>query len=239
MRRRKLNLLVSLTLTWVVVLAGCATTVHRETISHAENLTVVDQYTLTGKKHLLRDYSPFDSTGNVNVVVEIPAGTNAKWEVDTTTGQLKWEFKQGKPRVVSYLGYPGNYGMVPGTCLPKELGGDGDPLDVIVIGPAVPRGSVVKARPIGVLKMLDDGEQDDKIIALLLDSPLNEISTIEELEREYKGITDIIEIWFSNYKGPGEMQSKGFSDVAEARDIIEAAAEAYREKFLTTHQGKE
>jgi inorganic pyrophosphatase len=200
---------------------------------------MVNQYTLSGEKHFLRDYPPVDSSGNINVVVEIPAGTNAKWEVDKTTGQLKWEFKQGKPRVVSYLGYPGNYGMIPGTCLLKEMGGDGDPLDVIVIGPAVPRGSVVKARPIGVLKMLDDGEQDDKIIALLLDSPLDRISTIEELEREYKGITDIIEIWFSNYKGPGEMLSKGFGSVSEARDIIEAAAKAYREEFLTTHQEKE
>jgi inorganic pyrophosphatase len=200
---------------------------------------MVDQYTMSGEKHLLRDYPPTDSSGNINVVVEIPAGTNAKWEVDKTTGQLKWEFKKGKPRVVSYLGYPGNYGMVPGTCLLKELGGDGDPLDVIVIGPAVPRGSVVKACPIGVLKMLDDGEQDDKLIALLLDSFLDAISTIEDLEREYKGITDIIEIWFSNYKGPGEMQSKGFEGVTEARNIIEAAAKAYRKEFSTSHQGKE
>ena len=46
-----------------------------------------------------------------------------------------------KPREVKYLGYPGNYGMIPRTLLPKELGGDGDPLDVIVLGPAVERGS--------------------------------------------------------------------------------------------------
>jgi inorganic pyrophosphatase len=119
------------------------------------------------------------------------------------------------------------------------MGGDGDPLDVIVIGPTVSRGSVIQARPIGILRMLDDGEQDDKIIALLLDSPLDGISTIGELEREYKGITDIIEIWFSNYKGPGEMQSKGFGDVAEAHSIIETAITAYRKKLSTTDQGKE
>jgi inorganic pyrophosphatase len=239
MRIRRIYLLFNFTFIGLLVLSGCATTTQRETIGHAENLTKVDQYTITGEKHFLRDYSPFDAKGNINVVVEIPAGTNAKWEVDKTTGQLKWEFKEGKPRVVSYLGYPGNYGMVPGTLLLKELGGDGDPLDVIVIGPAVPRGSVIQARPIGVLKMLDDGEQDDKIIALLLESPLDKISTIKELEREYQGITNIIEIWFSNYKGPGEVQSKGFGDVAESRNVIEAAAKAYKKEFSTSHQGKE
>lgn len=41
---------------------------------------------------------------------------------------MKWEFKKGKPRVVSYLGYPGNYGMIPKTLLSKESAGDGDPL---------------------------------------------------------------------------------------------------------------
>jgi inorganic pyrophosphatase len=79
--------------------------------------------------------------------------------------------------------------------------------------------------------MLDDGEQDDKIIALLLNSPLDGISTIEELERKYKGITDIVEIWFSNYKGPGEIQSKGFRDVDEARNKIKAASTAYKKEL--------
>ena len=57
-----------------------------------------------------------------------------------------WEFKDGKPRIVKYLGYPGNYGMVPKTLLPENLGGDGDPLDVIVLGPQVERGSVIKCK---------------------------------------------------------------------------------------------
>ncbi len=234
MRMRKPHLLVSLSLTCAFVLAGCATTVDTETIGHATSLAMVDQYTLAGEKHLLRDYPPIDSSGNINVVVEIPTGTNAKWEVDKTTGQLKWEFKNGKPRVVSYLGYPGNYGMIPGTLLSKELGGDGDPLDVIVIGPAVPRGSVVRARAIGVLEMLDDREQDDKIIAVLRDSHLGEISSIEELRREFSGMTEILEIWFSNYKGPGRVRSNGFASVTKARNIMEASVEAYRKELSAT-----
>ncbi len=227
------NRLAGLTLVCIFFLAGCASTVHRETVGHAEGLKMADGFTLIGKKDFFRDYPPTDSSGNINVVVEIPAGTNAKWEVDKPTGQLKWEFKQEKPRIVAYLGYPGNYGMIPRTILPKDQGGDGDPLDVIVLAPAVPRGSVVHARPIGVLKLLDGGEQDDKIIAVLPDSPLGGVSSLEELQSDFKGITDILEIWFSNYKGPGKMESKGFGGLAEARDIINDAVADYGQKFST------
>jgi inorganic pyrophosphatase len=225
--------LAGLILACVLLLASCASTTHRDAVDHAEGLKMADGYTLIGKKDLLRDYPPTDSNGNINVVVEMPAGTNAKWEVDKANGQLRWEFKQGKPRIVAYLGYPGNYGMIPKTILPKEQGGDGDPLDVIVLAPAVPRGSVVGARPIGVLKLLDGGEQDDKIIAVLPDAPLGGVTGLEELQREFKGITTILEIWFSNYKGPGKMESKGFAGAAEARDIINEAVADYEERFST------
>lgn len=119
--------------------------------------------------------------------------------------------------------------MVPGTLLAQEQGGDGDPVDVLVLGPAVPRGSMVKARPIGVLKMLDRGEQDDKIIAVLLDSHFSRISSIEELRREFTGIPEILETWFSNYKGPGIMQSNGFGTVTDAKEVLATAIAAYRE----------
>ena len=235
LRIRKCQLLVTLSFACFFGLAGCATTPHRERINHETGLAKVDQYTLKGENHFLRGYPALDSSGNINVVVEIPAGTNAKWEVDKTTGQLKWEFRDGKPRVVSYLGYPGNYGMIPGTLVAQERGGDGDPLDVLVVGPAVPRGSVVRARPIGVLKMLDRGEQDDKIIAVMLNSHLGRISSIEELIGRFTGITEILEIWFSHYKATGSIKSKGFGSVREARHLLVASIAAYQEELSSTH----
>jgi inorganic pyrophosphatase len=59
--------------------------------------------------------------------------------------------------------------VIPGTFLPTDLGGDCDPLDVIVLGDANSRGEVICARLIGVLRMTDDGEQDDKLISVLID----------------------------------------------------------------------
>jgi inorganic pyrophosphatase len=195
----------------------------------ALGLKYSDQYTLVGPKNLLKDFAPINPDGTINVVIEIPTGTTAKWEVDKADGSLKWEFKKGKPRIVKYLGYPGNYGMIPQTLLSKDLGGDGDPLDVLVLGSSVPRGSVVKAKLIGVLKFLDEGEQDDKLLAVLSDTPFFEINSIKELDQKFEGVSKIIEIWFTNYKGPGKVESNGMDSIEEAKKVLNMAIKAYME----------
>jgi inorganic pyrophosphatase len=186
-----------------------------------------DALTLVGDRNLVSDFPARVSDDSIHVVVEIPTGTTAKWEVDKVDGALRWEIKNGAPRVVRYLGYPGNYGMVPRTLLAKEDGGDGDPLDVIVLGPALERGAVVHARLIGVLELLDGGEQDDKLLAVQEGTALAEVRTLAELDRSFPGVTTIVETWFANYKGPGEMESRGFGDVADANAILERAIAAY------------
>lgn len=195
---------------------------------NAKDVTVVDAYTLRGSKNFLTDYQPTNGDGSINVVIEIPAGTAAKWEVAKSSGEIEWEFKKGKPRVVKYLPYPGNYGMIPRTLLSKEAGGDGDPLDVIVLGPAVPRGSVVKARVIGVLNLLDGGEQDDKILAVLEGTPLAEVATVKELDAKFPGVSTIVSTWFVSYKGPGELESEGFDGPEKAMQIVTTAMGAYK-----------
>jgi len=193
----------------------------------APGLTALDEYTITGTKSFLTGYPALNPEGTINAVIEIPAGTTAKWEVIKPHGELKWKFKKGKPRIVKYLSYPGNYGMIPQTLLPKELGGDGDPLDVLVLGRALPRGSVVEAKVIGVLKLLDNGEKDDKILAVQKESALYGVDSIQELDIKFPGITTIVETWFLNYKGAKKMESQGFADVTEAMNLIKSAVEAF------------
>ena len=168
--------------------------------------------------------------GTINVVVEIPAGTLEKWEVNETGDRLEWELKKGVRRMVQYLPYPANYGMIPGTLLAEDRGGDGDPLDVVVLGSAIPRGSVVPATPIGVLRLLDDGEQDDKVLAVPAEGPLAGVRSLAELRERFPGVDTIIETWFSHYKGPGRIETRGFGDAAEARGILEAAVAGYTER---------
>jgi len=196
----------------------------------APGLKTAGPYTLLAKESLFTAYEPINTDGTINVVVEIPAGTNEKWEVVKPDGNLELEFRDGKPRIVRYLPYPGNYGFVPRTLLPVELGGDGDPLDVILLGPSLPRGSVVKAKLVGVLKLLDRGEQDDKILAISTNSPLLEATSLAEINTKFSGITSIIETWFTNYKGQGMMKSNGFGDEKEAGQILETSIKAFGEK---------
>jgi inorganic pyrophosphatase len=175
------------------------------------------------KLNFYRDFASQNPDGTVNAVTEIPAGTNEKFEVAEDTGRMCWELKNGVPRVIKYLGYPANYGMVPRT-----LGGDGDSLDVLTLGKFERRGAVVKAKVIGVLHLLDGGDVDDKLIAVLPGTDFYAYDNLSELEANYAGISTILATWFENYKGPGELQSLGFGDAAEAQQVLDAAKAAYQ-----------
>ncbi|MDB9963537.1 inorganic diphosphatase [Vicingaceae bacterium] len=163
----------------------------------------------------------------VKMLVEIPAGTIEKYELNKSSGILQMDSVDGKPRLIDYLGYPANYGMIPNTILPKSEGGDGDPLDIIAIGPPAAKGSIIDCKVIGVLKLKDRGEQDDKLIAILRNSSLQHIKSILELQKKYPGISEIIETWFTNYKGNNAMISEGYQDQKIAQDIYSTAKAAY------------
>lgn len=198
--------------------------------SNSSEKTAVENANLEHKKHLVDDYAPMTEDGFINAVIEIPAGTVEKWEVDKASGELQLENIDGKPRIINYLGYPANYGMIPRTYLPKELGGDGDPLDVLVLGKPLERGSVVECKIIGVLVLLDRSEQDDKLIAIQKGSKLSHINDLEMLKSEYNGITEIIETWFSNYKGPNKMEAKGFGNRDQAMELLGKSIAAFNKK---------
>lgn len=190
----------------------------------------------TKSVNLLTDYIPLYTDGDVNAVIEIPTGTLDKWELNKLNGQIEWELVNDVPRVVNYLGYPGNYGLIPRTLLSKEHGGDGDPLDIIVLGQAEERGSVIKCKLIGVLYLMDRGEQDDKLIAVSSNSPLYGINGIDELDEKYIGISEILKLWFTNYKGTGKMMSKGYGNRINALDILQTAINDYEQS--STKQNK-
>lgn len=187
-----------------------------------------DPYFFQTERDLLRDYEPRIAPQIVRAGIEIPAGTNAKWEVDKLSGNLRWEFKEGRPRVVQYLPYPVNYGMVPRTNLSKDFGGDGDPLDIVVLGEALGRGEVVPVKIIGVMWMIDRGEKDHKMVAVPLQGLFSEIQSIEELDEKYPGVTAILETWFSHYKGEGLTQIQGFGTVEEAETVLRQSLQAFQ-----------
>lgn len=105
------------------------------------------------------------------------------------------------------------------------MGDDGAPIDVIIVGKAAPRGEMVNIRLIGGLKMQDRGVQYDKLIAVLpKNAPLSQIKTKAELDQRYRGVSEVIGIWFANDKGPGAgMRAQSFAKADVARAICDAA----------------
>lgn len=177
----------------------------------------------------IHDIEPISISGNINAVIEIPSGTHDKFEVSKETGQIVQDIEDGLPRKIKYIGYPGNYGMIPKTLLSPETGGDGDPLDVIVLGEQLQKGSVVEIKLIGILKMLDEGEVDDKLIAVMVNNSIfSDVNSFNELKKLYQGITEILEMWFTNYKGSNKVIVNGFEDEKKALEIFKSACDQYK-----------
>jgi inorganic pyrophosphatase len=133
-----------------------------------------------------------DVPNNVNVIIEIPLdGVPVKYEVDKVTGAIFVD-----RMLKSAMRYPCNYGYVPHT-----LCGDGDPVDVLVVMPLplVP-GSVIKVRPIGMLKMTDEAGEDDKIVAVPIDKVTGLYRDVSDVSDLPQMILDQIAHFFDHYK---------------------------------------
>ena len=104
--------------------------------------------------------------GQLTAVIEIPAGTNIKYEYNYDSQSFDVDVVNGQKRIINYIPYPGNYGFIENTFMDSSLGGDGDALDVLVICESLNQSKKIKIDPIGIIKLLDDGEEDHKIIAI-------------------------------------------------------------------------
>ncbi len=164
-----------------------------------------------------------DSGEAINVVVEIPAGTNHKVEYNYQSGKFATDTLNGQPRVIDFLPYPGNYGFIPSTLMDEERGGDGDALDVLVIGESQPTGTVIEAIPIATLRLLDRGEVDTKIIAVPAASEQRAMKAadFQSFLIEYDAAKRIIEQWFLHYKGWQVVEFLGWENEQYAWEEIE------------------
>jgi len=158
----------------------------------------------------------------VNGLIEISQGSRAKYEIDKTTGLLKLD------RVIySSFHYPVNYGFIPQT-----LGEDGDPLDILVIcSESIQPLCLVHATVIGNMQMIDNGEKDDKIIAVATEDPtVNHFTNVNELPKHFIAV---LKNYFENYKVLENkvVEIDEFQDKEAAYKVITTAIEHYKEKF--------
>lgn len=162
----------------------------------------------------LLKYPTFSPTGDLNAIIEIPAGTNMKFEVDKETGIIRPDTRDGKPRVIDFLPYPVNYGFFPSTKMDKPRGGDGDPLDVMVLAESKPSGTLIEVKPIALMMLQDEGEWDNKVLAIPAD-PEHRIIKADnwrDFQMQYSPIRHILEWYFMYYDGLGVMKVMGWAD---------------------------
>ncbi|KAF0926054.1 hypothetical protein E2562_020731 [Oryza meyeriana var. granulata] len=158
-----------------------------------------------------------------NVVVEITKGSKVKYELDKKTGMIKVD------RVLySSVVYPHNYGFIPRT-----LCEDGDPMDVLVLmqEPVIP-GCFLRAKAIGLMPMIDQGEKDDKIIAVCVDDP--EFRHFNDLKELSPHRLAEIRRFFEDYKKNEnkEVAVNDFLPPATAQEAIKYSMDLYAEYIL-------
>ena len=163
-----------------------------------------------------------DLPHKINVIIEIPKDSEpVKYEVDKATGAIFVDRILSTP-----MRYPCNYGYIPHTVC-----GDGDPADVLVILPLtlIP-GSVIRCRPVGVLRMTDEAGGDEKILAVPDDRVFAGYSHIQDIGQVSSHWLERIGHFFEHYKDlePGKwVKLDGWGDAAAARAIIVEALERY------------
>ncbi|PID51947.1 MAG: inorganic pyrophosphatase [Candidatus Moraniibacteriota bacterium] len=157
-----------------------------------------------------------------NTIIEIPKGSKNKYEVDKATGMIKLD-----RAMKTAQDYPFDYGFAPQT-----LWEDNDPLDVVVLTtyPLSP-GILVNVRPVGVMRMIDGGEGDDKIIAVPVDDPRWE--DVKDLEDVNKHTQKEIQHFFETYKQieNKEVEISGWEGCEAAMKAVEKSVDIYNEKY--------
>ncbi len=169
-------------------------------------------------KEILNKIPPTTKDNNINVIIEIQKGSKNKYELDKETGLLMLDR-------VMHTGqdYPFDYGFIPNT-----LCEDGDPLDVVLYTtyPLMP-GVLLQARPVGVIKMIDGGEADDKILAVAVNDPrLAEMVNLSTFPAHF---VKEVKHFMETYKliQNKEVKIDAILDVADAQKSVQDAIKLY------------
>jgi len=173
--------------------------------------------------HPWHDVSPGpDVPREFQALIEIPLGSNVKYELDKTTGLIKVD------RIIhSAVFYPANYGFIPQT-----LAEDNDPLDVLVLcqEPVLPL-ALIRARAIGLMTMLDSGVSDDKVIAVAVHDP--EFNTYREAGDLPPHRLLVLRRFFQDYKQleGKQVQVEDIRPAHAALSVIEKSLKRYKKEY--------
>ena len=167
----------------------------------------------------------YNPPNDINVVVEIPKGSNIKYEIDKEIGMLRMD-RELSPS----MNYPGNYGFIPQT-----LSGDGDAEDVLILGElTIMPIAVINTRPIGILITEDDKGEDSKIItvpSLRVDPSTSEIRDVEDINLNLRCLVEHFFLHHKDLEKGKFVRITGWKNRAHAYDIITESMKRYKMKY--------
>jgi inorganic pyrophosphatase len=173
--------------------------------------------------NVVKDLSIGNPPEEINVFIEVPRGSKNKYELDKDSGLVTLDRVLYTPFV-----YPMDYGLVPQTHWH-----DGDPVDAVVLNAAEPYapGVVVPSRPVGVIRMIDDGERDEKLICVPVDSP--QLAEVKDKDDIAPHVLKETCYFFEHYK---DLQGKkvtieGVDGLAAAKKVIAEAVALYKKEI--------
>lgn len=182
----------------------------------AANLTRSVQAARAHASHVWRDTVPVNADGTVNGYIEIPKGERTKWEFSMDDNGRRMD------RVMpeSLGGYPVNYGFVPQT-----ISYDGDPFDILVLGPPLPGGQLIRGRIVGIMYMEDEKGLDSKVVVVPDESTFAGTTAVPD------GDQKVIGDFFARYKAhePGKFSKvPGWGNAAEGLAFVQTTHAFFR-----------
>ena len=158
----------------------------------------------------------------LQVVVEMPAGTNQAKRYDPVSGEFQAGRRAGLDHVVEFLPCPGNSGFIPGTSITPSAA----PLGALVLAETQPIGTVMEVLPIGLLTLDDNGTLQPIVLAVPArpsQQILPEVASWQDLTSRYPGAKEVLRQWFQHQGRPGEVRIVGWKDEKAAEQQVRSA----------------
>jgi inorganic pyrophosphatase len=177
---------------------------------------------LAACKHDPREEATYSKTKQLQAVVVEPAGTATPLQYNAKTGAFEPEQEAGHDRLVRFLPFPANHGFIPGTLLDSARGGNGQPLEMMLLSPVCTTGTLLEVQPLALVT----GSYNNRRIPMIIAVPAKpsertlDANNLEQFEKRYPAAKQIISLWLRNAEGrPGLNELQWHSEQAAEKEI--------------------
>ncbi len=160
------------------------------------------------------ELNSFDEHNQLQAVIENPQGTNAVINYNSTKNRFEQDTINGRTKEIEFLAYPVNMGFIPSTHIDDNRKDSHKNFDVLVLGEVLKTGQIVSVKPIGILRLKENGKLNQKILSIPIDKDLQtlNIKNFKDLSKNHSKVREMIGEWFQFYDKSSNVEILGWSD---------------------------